>query len=310
MRTHFFIKHFISVVSRPEILLFFEYYCKIVSIFQDCIIPLETRTVEKKKEESQVNIRTKKPKDKESSKTEEKKSVKISLADCLACSGCITSAETVLVEEQSFGRVYEGIQNSKLSVVTVSPQAITSIAVKIGKSTNEVAKIIASFFRRLGVKYVIDSSFARKFAHSLIYEELSTTPSTSRPLLSSACPGFVCYAEKSHGELLIPKISKIRSPQAISGAIIKGFLAKREGLSPCDVFHAAVMPCFDKKLEASREQFKVDGTDVRETDCVISTAELLEEIIKLENDEAGDVENRSEEEQWLSALSKGKFEKK
>lgn len=30
--------------------------------------------------------------------------VKISLQDCLACSGCVTSAETVLLEHQSTGK--------------------------------------------------------------------------------------------------------------------------------------------------------------------------------------------------------------
>ncbi|ULU02439.1 hypothetical protein L3Y34_002201 [Caenorhabditis briggsae] len=269
----------------------------------DCIIPLETRTVEKKNEEPQVNIRAKKTKNEENKPKEDKKSVKISLADCLACNGCITSAETVLVEEQSFGRLLEGIRNSKMAVITISPQTITSLAVKLEKTPEDLAKLIASFFRRHGVKYVLDSSFARQFAHSLAYEELLLTPSTSRPLLSSACPGFVCYAEKSHGELLIPKISKIRSPQAISGAIVKGYLAKKEGLSPCDVFHAAVMPCFDKKLEASREQFRVEGTEIRETDCVVSTAELLEELVK-EEGVAEDVEEE-EENNWTTSLSRG-----
>ncbi|UMM25065.1 hypothetical protein L5515_005034 [Caenorhabditis briggsae] len=269
----------------------------------DCIIPLETRTVEKKNEEPQVNIRAKKTKNEENKPKEDKKSVKISLADCLACNGCITSAETVLVEEQSFGRLLEGIRNSKMAVITVSPQTITSLAVKLEKTPEDLAKLIASFFRRHGVKYVLDSSFARQFAHSLAYEELLLTPSTSRPLLSSACPGFVCYAEKSHGELLIPKISKIRSPQAISGALVKGYLAKKEGLSPCDVFHAAVMPCFDKKLEASREQFRVEGTEIRETDCVVSTAELLEELVK-EEGVAEDVEEEKENN-WTTSLSRG-----
>ena len=33
------------------------------------------------------------------------------------------------------------------------------------------------------------------------------------PLLCSACPGFVCYAEKTQGDLLVPQLSKVRSPQ-------------------------------------------------------------------------------------------------
>uniref|UniRef100_A0A1I7TWN1 Fe_hyd_lg_C domain-containing protein n=1 Tax=Caenorhabditis tropicalis TaxID=1561998 RepID=A0A1I7TWN1_9PELO len=268
----------------------------------DCIVPLETRVVEKKKEEPQVNIRQKK---KQRPVDEEKKSVKISLADCLACNGCITTAETVLVEEQSIGRLLEGIKNFPMAVITVSPQSIVSIAVKLQKTSEEVAIRIARYFKRRGVKYVIDSSFARKFAHSLLSEELESTPSTSRPLLSSACPGLVCYAEKSHGKLLIPRISKIRSPQAICGALVKEFLARREGFEPSDVFHAAVMPCFDKKLEASREQLKIDGTEIRETDCVISTAELLEEISKDEEGNENGEEEKTNGDEWMTSLDRG-----
>ncbi len=41
------------------------------------------------------------------------------------------------------------------------------------------------------------------------------TPSKSStlPMLASACPGWVCYAEKTHGELVLPYISTARSPQ-------------------------------------------------------------------------------------------------
>lgn len=38
------------------------------------------------------------------------------------------------------------------------------------------------------------------------------------------------------------------------------------------IFHASVMPCFDKKLEASRDDFVVDGE--RDVDCVVGTAEI------------------------------------
>ena len=40
-----------------------------------------------------------------------------------------------------------------------------------------------------------------------------------------------------------------------------------------DVYHVTVMPCYDKKLEASRPDFTPDG--VRETDCVLTTGEVL-----------------------------------
>ncbi|KAK6023555.1 hypothetical protein OSTOST_10655 [Ostertagia ostertagi] len=73
----------------------------------NCIIPLETRIVE----EPLVAVRKRDP----VKNGAKKGAVKISLNDCLACSGCITSAETVLVEEQS---------------ITRSPQAVTGALVK------------------------------------------------------------------------------------------------------------------------------------------------------------------------------------
>lgn len=40
---------------------------------------------------------------------------------------------------------------------------------------------------------------------------------------------------------------------------------------PEEIFHATVMPCYDKKLEASREDFYNDLYRTRDVDCVLST---------------------------------------
>ncbi len=52
---------------------------------------------------------------------------------------------------------------------------------------------------------------------------------------------------------------------------MKDYLARTLGRDPASIFHASVMPCFDKKLEASRGDFLVPTTQIREVDCVIST---------------------------------------
>lgn len=44
------------------------------------------------------------------------------------------------------------------------------------------------------------------------------------------------------------------------------------------MYHLTVMPCFDKKLEASRSDFTIAGTSIRETDCVISTGRLRQNL--------------------------------
>lgn len=44
-----------------------------------------------------------------------------------------------------------------------------------------------------------------------------------------------------------------------------------QGLSPQQIYHVAVMPCFDKKLEASRSDFYLNKAETREVDCVITS---------------------------------------
>ena len=43
---------------------------------------------------------------------------------------------------------------------------------------------------------------------------------------------------------------------------------------PDQIYHVTVMPCYDKKLEASRQDFYSDVYSTRDVDCVITTGEL------------------------------------
>lgn len=104
-----------------------------------------------------------------------------------------------------------------------------------------------------------------------------------RPILSSACPGWICYAEKSHPHIL-PHLSRLKSPQALTGTLLKTVLSHSLGIRPDQIWHVAIMPCFDKKLEASREEltdiyWRPDHSElkppVRDVDCVITSKELL-----------------------------------
>jgi iron only hydrogenase large subunit-like protein len=101
-----------------------------------------------------------------------------------------------------------------------------------------------------------------------------------KPILTSSCPGWICYAEKTHPHIL-PHLSRLKSPQALMGTLLKTTLSRKLGLSPDRIWHVAIMPCFDKKLEASREELTDaiwEGTGtrgVRDVDCVITSKELL-----------------------------------
>ncbi|KAJ4437290.1 hypothetical protein ANN_17428 [Periplaneta americana] len=230
------------------------------------------------------------------------KKVEISLSDCLACSGCITSAESVLITQQSqeeMIRVFEENQKlhqdgkgdmAKLIVVSLSVQPILSLAARYNLLADEAAQKLSGYFRKLGADIVLDMTVADDFAILESQQEFierfraaegNGNTSKSLPMLASSCPGWVCYAEKTHGNLILPYISTTKSPQQIMGSLVKYHLAAQLGKKPDAVYHLTLMPCYDKKLEASREDFFNQELQTRDVDCVITAVEL-EQLLESE----------------------------
>ncbi|KDO30099.1 hypothetical protein SPRG_05290 [Saprolegnia parasitica CBS 223.65] len=234
----------------------------------------------------------------------------VSLNDCLACSGCVTSAETILISQQSaqeFRAALAARAHDKF-VVTISPQARASIAVRFNLTAHAAHLKLVSFFRSLGVHVVLDTTGSADIALLEARTEFVTRlrnqtlvpwkrPPSSRavssteteyleagaeppahvalPMLTSACPGWVCYAEKSNANAL-PYISTTKSPQQITGTLVKRLFSQ-----PTDrVYHATVMPCYDKKLEASRNDFLDAATETRDVDCVLAASEVLDMLVE------------------------------
>lgn len=59
------------------------------------------------------------------------------------------------------------------------------------------------------------------------------------------------------------------------GSLVKYHLADVKGLSPEQVYHVTLMPCYDKKLEASREDFYNSLKETRDVDCVITSSKNI-----------------------------------
>jgi iron only hydrogenase large subunit-like protein len=259
----------------------------------------------------------------------------VTLNDCLACSGCVTSAETVLISQQSTAKLLEALRSGthSISVVSLSPQSRASLADHFGASLLETQARVTTLLQALGVTHIIDASCAGDLCLVAARDELigrikasqsSTSSSSSTtaaaapelppwrtpahtvavsravqtelatgqaqavpppqsdaplPLLVSACPGWVCYAEKTTPEA-IPYMSAVKSPQQVLGALLKGAAARAWGVTAAQVLHVSVQPCFDRKLEASRLDFWDAESDSSEVDLVLSTAELLELIVQ------------------------------
>lgn len=117
-----------------------------------------------------------------------------------------------------------------------------------------MGKLITMFRTSFGCEHVFDASFSRDISLIESAKEFVTKKkNNSTPVLASSCPGWVCYAEKKHGEEVIPYMSTAKSPQQIMGSIVKKHLCKSLKISPENIYHVAIMPCFDKKLEVGYE---------------------------------------------------------
>ncbi|KAG0649959.1 Cytosolic Fe-S cluster assembly factor NAR1 [Hyphodiscus hymeniophilus] len=290
-----------------------------------CIKPVETLPAKPSSEhnEYEVSFNTDLP-------ASDRPPAQISLTDCLACSGCVTSAEAVLVSMQSHTEVLQeldsapalrlhgntagtgiGIENlegeGRIYVASVSPQSRASIAATFGVTEREAGYMIEQLLSgpkgiknraiyRNSFQWVVDTNVAREACLVLGADEVMTSilagekddgledgaaeKQPKKPILTSSCPGWICYAEKTHPHIL-PHLSRLKSPQALMGTLLKTTLSRKLGISPDRIWHVAIMPCFDKKLEASREELTDavwEGTGtrgVRDVDCVITSKELL-----------------------------------
>ena len=97
------------------------------------------------------------------------KTAQISLNDCLACSGCVTSAETVLIEQQSFEALRKAIDSKshKFIVVSISEEARASLAVRFNIDSSRVHWHLRDYFHDLAGDVpvvVVDASIATDVA--------------------------------------------------------------------------------------------------------------------------------------------------
>lgn len=172
----------------------------------------------------------------------------------------------------------------KVIVFTVSQQSLLSIAKKYLLSPENAVKHLAGYFKQLGADYVLDTKVADDLAllenRDEFLKRFNDQKTHKLPMLASSCPGWVCYAEKTHGNTIIPYISTTRSPQQIMGVLVKKILADKLGSTADKIYHVTVMPCYDKKLEASREDFFNEVLESRDVDCVITSIEVEQMLVK------------------------------
>ena len=187
----------------------------------------------------------------------------------------------------------------KYVVVQTAPSIRATLGECFGMpvGTNVEGKMVAAL-RRLGFKKVFDTDFG---ADLTIMEEAHefldrVKNGGTLPMITSCSPGWIKFCEHYFPELL-PNVSSCKSPQQMTGAMIKTWFAQKEGIDPKKIVVVSIMPCTAKKFEIQRDDmegagegipdavYKIAGMDVKV--AVVSGLNNANEVLtKVKNGEA------------------------
>eukprot|EP01128_Nolandella_sp_AFSM9_P000634 TRINITY_DN10786_c0_g1_i1.p1 TRINITY_DN10786_c0_g1~~TRINITY_DN10786_c0_g1_i1.p1 ORF type:complete len:515 (+),score=111.54 TRINITY_DN10786_c0_g1_i1:75-1547(+) len=203
---------------------------------------------------------------------------KVDLHDCLGCNGCVTEDGEDFVQRrtswEAFLNVVEESQNSdRVAVLSISPQSRASLASHFNLSQEEFLSKLTTLMKSKGVDHIFDTSIAAEISLVESAKEFIARKKSGEtlPVICGSCPGFVAFAEKSHSYLL-DHLSTVKSSQQIMGELVKGHFAKSLSLSPTNIIHATVMPCTDRRAEATRKNHE-EGTG--SIDYVLTSQEFV-----------------------------------
>ena len=195
---------------------------------------------------------------------------------CISCGQCIVNCPTgALTEKDCTNEVFNALNDPTKHVVVHTAPAIRATLgecfdMPIG--TNVKGKMVAAL-RRLGFDQVFDTDFG---ADLTIMEEANefldrVNNGGVLPMITSCSPGWIKFCEHYYPDLL-PHLSTCKSPQQMTGAIIKSWYAETNNINPKDIVVVSIMPCTAKKFEIGRED--QDGAGLPDTDYVLTTREL------------------------------------
>ncbi len=199
---------------------------------------------------------------------------------CVACGQCVAVCPTgALHEREEIDNVRDAINNpEKVVVVAAAPAVRAAIGEEFGYpiGTNTEGKMFTAM-RMLGFDKVFDVNFG---ADLTILEESTelldrVTNKGVLPMFTSCSPGWIRYVEYYYPEL-IPNLSSCKSPMQMTGATIKTYWAKKEGIDPKNIYFVGIMPCTAKKFEKTRGDENASGYP--DVDAVLTTRELAKMI--------------------------------
>ncbi len=202
---------------------------------------------------------------------------------CISCGQCTVVCPTgALTERDDTQKVWDALADpEKYVVVQTAPSIRATIGECFGMpiGTNVEGKMVSAL-RRLGFDKVFDTDFG---ADLTIVEEANELVERIKndgtlPMITSCSPGWVKFCEFYYPDML-SHLSSCKSPQQMTGAVIKTYFADKMGLDPENIVVVSVMPCTAKKFEIGRDDQSAAG--VPDVDIALTTREIARMFEKL-----------------------------
>lgn len=200
----------------------------------------------------------------------------LNFSSCIQCGQCVLVCPTgALHEKHNIGEVQEYLNKYDIvKAIQYSPMAAAGIAEEFGiKYNKDFDKTLNAILRKIGFNKVYSTGTGTDICLTEITGQLSDRMEnkSGNPLIISACPAWVKYAEQFTPDL-IPYLSTVKSPQQITGILIKTIIADQLRIKPEQVFSVSVSPCMAMKYEARRDGMMRKG--ISDVDSVMTVREL------------------------------------
>ncbi len=200
-------------------------------------------------------------------------------SSCIHCGQCVLVCPTGALHEKHYlSEVQEQLSKSDVTrVIQYSPLVPYALAEELGiKYNRDFDRLLNAALRKTG----FDKIYLSGTGTDILITELTNAIIDSenkpdrKPLIVSACPAWVKYCEQFTPELL-PLLSTLKTPQQISGAIIKSVVPVT-GDKP-RLYTVSVTPCTAMKFEARRDSMTRKG--ISDIDTVLTVRELARLIV-------------------------------
>ncbi|MBE0667308.1 MAG: iron hydrogenase small subunit, partial [Bacteroidales bacterium] len=152
------------------------------------------------------------------------------------------------------------------------PLVPSALAEEMGiKYTRNFDRVLNAVLRKMG----FDKVFLSGAGTDILIRELADAVASGKetegrsPLIISACPAWVKYCEQFLPDML-PMLSTLKTPQQITGAIIKSALDSSGDKER--IYTVSVTPCTAMKFEARRDSMTRKG--ISDIDTVLTVREL------------------------------------